>query len=198
MSKKKINPKDYPLAIQFSEQLRRTELWITKGEELLAAAYILEVKLKSLWPKVRITNNIKVKTPIELGIQTIYFMLIAYAIENFCKALLIFRDREFLRHRLLTRIPGYIKEHNLQKLVDKIQLRFNVREQELLARLSRNSIWAARYPVPTEPRGIRAIEQFSDGKNYLTAYFSRQDFNRIHRFLDRLRKYVQEELDSTV
>jgi len=198
MSKKKLKPNQYPLAIQFSEQFRRTDLWIVKGEELLAAAKILETDLRPKWSKIRVKKNKVVSAPTGLDIQSVYLMLIAYSIENFCKALLIHRNRESLKNRLLTRIPNYIKEHDLQKLVNAIQLKLSVHEQELLARLSRNSIWAARYPVPTEPSGIRAIEQFSDGKNYLTAYFSRQDFDRIHRFLDRLRKYVQEELNSTV
>jgi hypothetical protein len=68
--------------------------------------------------------------------------------------------------------------------------------EELLSRLSRNSIWAARYPVPTEPDAIRAMEQFSDGQSYLNAYFGPKDFDRIHQFLNCLREYVRTEIDS--
>jgi len=198
MSKKKLKPNQYLLAIQFSEQFRRTDLWIAKGEELLAAAKILEADLKPKWSKVRVKKNKVISAARRLDIQSVYLMLIAYSIENFCKALLIHRNRESLRNRLLTRIPNHIKEHDLQKLVNAIQLKLSVYEQELLARLSRNSIWAARYPVPIGPNGIQAIEQFSNGRNYLIAYFGPRDFDRIQRFLDRLRKYVQAELNSTV
>jgi len=198
MAKKKLKPNRYPLAIQFSERFRRTDLWIAKGEELLTAAKILEADLKPKWSKVRVKKNKVVSAATGLDVQSVYSMLIAYSIENFCKVLLIHRNRESLKNRLLTKIPNYIKEHDLQKLVNAIQLKLSVHEQELLTRLSRNSIWAARYPVPTEPNGIQTIEQFSNGRNYLTAYFGPRDFDRIQRFLDRLRKYVQAELNSTV
>jgi len=147
MAKKKLKPNRYPLAIQFSERFRRTDLWIAKGEELLTAAKILEANLKPKWSKVRVNKNKVVSVPTGLDVQSVYSMLIAYSIENFCKVLLIHRNRESLKNRLLTKIPNYIKEHDLQKLVNAIQLKLSVHEQELLTRLSRNSIWAARYPV---------------------------------------------------
>ncbi|MEE9324700.1 MAG: hypothetical protein V3U90_04005, partial [Dehalococcoidia bacterium] len=72
----------------------------------------------------------------------------------------------------------------------------SVPEEDLLARLSRNSVWAARYPVPTRPNGIRALQQFSDGRSYLTAYFGPNDVDRLQELLDRLCNIVDKETDD--
>lgn len=198
MPKKKLRPEQYPLAIQFSEQLTRIDLWMSKAEELLAAARLLEAEVLAYWSEVKVKGDRIVSAPARKSIQGPYCMLVAYAIENYCKALLIHKNRDSFRNRLLSEIPDYIREHDLLKLVRKVGLDLAVPEEELLSRLSRNSIWAARYPVPTGPDGIRAMERFSDGRAYLTAYFAPNDVNRVHEFVDRLREHVRDELGCDV
>ena len=74
-------------------------------------------------------------------------------------------------------------------------MKLNVPEEELLFRLSNNSIWAGRYPVPADPNGIITVRKFSDGKSRLTAYLGPQDIDRIHAFIERCRKVIKHEIE---
>jgi len=197
MSKKIRQPNLTPQAIQFSQQLTNTGFWIDKADELLTAADILEGEVVQYWAEIGIKDGQVVGTPKRRNIQGPYFLLIAYSLENYLKALLIHRNLRSLKNRLLSSLPDYIKEHNLVQLARRVNLSISVQEEELLSRLSRNSMWAARYPVPTSPDGLAAIKEFSNGKAYLVAYFGPQDVNLIKKFTDRLQKHVMREFPNS-
>lgn len=190
----KLQPHEFQLAIQFSERLADPELWISMAEELLAAARILQVDVVQYWSEVHVEGVRVVSAPCRKSVQGAYFLLTAYALENYFKALLMHKNRETLRNRLLTKIPNYVKQHDLLQLASEVGIKLTVIEEDLLCRLSRNSMWAGRYPVPTGPNSISAIRQFSDGKTYLVAYFSPADIDRVNDFVDRLREYVTVEI----
>ena len=196
MSKKKLSPEQILQAIEFSERLTDANLWIHKAQELLAAARVLEKQVERYWSKFRVEDGRVVGSYGGTNVQATYFMLVAYAAENYCKAVLVHTNRDCLRNRVLTKIPVYINEHNLLNLARQVKLELSLHEEELLSRLSRNSIWAARYPVPTGPDGLRAIEQFSDGKAHLTAYLGPHDVSRIHHLLDHLSGHVRKEIGN--
>lgn len=196
MAKKKIEPNSIYEAISFSERLVDTGSWIEKADELLAAARILEVDIIRYWSAMSIENGQVVGIPDSKLVQGPYFLLIAYALENYFKALLIHRDRESLKNRLFSALPDYLKKHDLIELARDIKLELDITEEELLLRLGRNSIWAARYPVPTGPGALAAIKKFSDGKHYLTAYLGPNDISRVHDFVDRLRGLVLKEIGA--
>lgn len=80
------------------------------------------------------------------------------------------------------------------KLADRVNLSVSVLDQDLLTRLSRNSIWAGRYPVPTTPDGARAVEQYADGRFYLTAFFGPKDVDRLRDLLERIRSFAISEV----
>lgn len=183
-------------AILFSERLREIYGWVSKAEELLSAANILESEIVKMWAEVKMENGRVIQTSGRPNVQAQYFMLTAYAIENYFKALLIHRNRAVLRNRLLSSLPRYLNEHDLVKLAQRVNQKLSLPEQDLLIRLSRSSVWAARYPVPTGPSRDRAMEQFSDGRVYFTAYFAPGDIDRLRDFLDRLRSIVKEELED--
>jgi hypothetical protein len=187
MAKKKVEPNHLHEAIMFSERLVDTGSWIEKADELLAAASILEADIMRYWSAMSIENGRVVGIPDRKLVQGPYFLLIAYALENYFKALLIQRNRESLKDRLFSALPDYLKKHDLIELARDVSLTLTVTEEELLLRLGRNSIWAARYPVPTGPGALAAMKKFSDGKVYLTAYLGPNDVSRVHDFVDRLR-----------
>ena len=68
-TKKKLSPDQFPQAIQFSEQLLSTELWINKAEELLAAAKLLESEVLAYWREVRMQGARVVSTPDRPNVQ---------------------------------------------------------------------------------------------------------------------------------
>ena len=190
---KKLDPYEVQLAIQFSERLSTVDLWITMAEELLGAARILEADVVQYWSEVRIEKGRVAGAPGRKCIQGAYFLLTAYAVENFFKALLIHKKRESFRNKLLTSIPKYINEHDLLRLAQTADMKLTLLEEDLLFRLSRSSIWTARYPVPTGPNAITAVREFSDGKTHLVAYYRPEDVDQIHTFVNRLREYVSWE-----
>ncbi len=190
MSKKKLQPTQVPRAIQYSERLLNPGLWVEKAGELLRAADILKVEVVKYWSGFRGKDSL----PTTRSVQGPYFLLIAYAIENYFKALLIHRKRKSLKSRLIYDLPRWLNQHDLVKLAREVKLTLNISEAELLFRLSQNSIWKARYPVPTASDDLVTTKEFSKGTVSLIAYFSSVDIGRINNFIDRLRGYVDEEL----
>lgn len=195
MAKRKIDPNHIYDAIAFSERLIDTGSWIKKADELLSAARILEKDIVAYWSAMSIENGRVVGILDRKLVQGPYFLLVAYALENYFKALLIHRNKESLKNRLLSALPDYLKKHDLIELARDIQLELDIAEEELLLRLGRNSIWAARYPVPTGPGALVAMARYFDGKHYLIAYLGPNDVSRVHNFIERLRGLVLEEIE---
>jgi len=184
-------------AIQFSERIADAGLWIRCAEELLASAHVLEAEVRQYWAEVHVDGTRVVSAPPRPSLQGPYFLLAAYALENYFKAVLIHRNAESLRNRLLSCIPAYLKQHDLVRLAEDAGLNLDVPEQELLSRLTRNSTWAARYPVPTGPDLLHAVKELSDGRVYLTAYLAPADVDRINAFVERLSTFAHQEIGKS-
>lgn len=183
--------------IDFSNRLTNISLWIEKADELIAAANVLEAEVKKYWSEIQLDgHNQPVNTSGRTYVQGPYSLLIAYALENYFKALLIHQNQKDLKGYLLTKLPGYLKEHDLGKLATKLKFKLDTPQEEILCRLSRSSIWAARYPVPIEPEGLANMKKFSSGQSYLIAYYAPQDIEKIHDFVDRLRNDVIGEIEK--
>ena len=197
MRKQKLQPHQHLQAIQFSERLVNTGLWIRSAEELEAAAAVLEPEIRRYWAEIKVENRRVVQVPKRKCVQSQYLMLMAYAMENYFKAILIHRNIDSLRGWLLSDLPCYIKTHNLVWLARESKIQLNTSEEELLYRLWRYSTWAARYPVPTGPDSLTAAKELSDGRTYLMAGYGPADLDRIPRFAGRLRETVFKETEST-
>ena len=189
--KNKPQPHQVLQAIQFSERLTDTRLWIEKADELISAANLLEAEALKYWSEIKVENTRIVSIPNRKNVQVAYLLLIAYALENFLKALLIHQNQKTLKGRLLQKLPSYLLSHDLIELSSKARFNINVSEEELFCRLSRFSIWKARYPVPLYSDALANMKILSDEKAHFTDYYKPQDINLIHNIIDRLRKYVE-------
>jgi len=194
---RKPDPRRTYEAIQFSEQMSEPHLWLRKANELLAAARVLEKEIQAQWAEIEVQDRRIVRTSGRIDVHAPYFLLVAYAVENFFKGLLVHRNRAELQGRVLSSLPKYLNEHDLLKLAKSVEFQAGVPDQDLLTRLSRNSIWAGRYPVPTGPDGARTLQKYTDGRVYLTALFYQNDIDRVHDLLDRLRARVVAELPES-
>jgi HEPN domain-containing protein len=162
---------------------------------LVDAANILEAEVVKYWSEIKFDEHHRlVKTSNHKYVQGPYSLLMAYALENYFRALLIHLNKKDLKGWLFTKLPGYLKQHDLGKLASKSKFKLDVSEEELLCRLSRSSIWAAGYPVPIDTEGLANVKKFSMGQAYFIAYYAPQDIKRIHDFIDRLRNYVLAEI----
>jgi hypothetical protein len=185
----------YELIARYSEELLRTERWISKADNLLSAAAVLETRIDDFWEAVRRRETPRGNFGDEYGP---YFMLIAFAIEHLCKAALIHRRVGALKNAPLRRLPKDLKEHDLVCLINTIGLPITHDEEALLVRLSRCSIWLGRYPVPLYSEALRGSQEYADGKTRLTACFFIEDVDDVKRLVLRIRQHVGTLLDPGV
>ena len=184
---KRLTGREIQDIISFTESVVDTSRWVRMAEELMGAAALLEPTIRARWDSVKIVDGSIVFTADEPvpNVEAQYFMLAAYALEDYLKALWLLQTEETRRNRALKTLPTEIKTHRLDKLADKVGISLSVPEQDLLLRLERNSVWAARYPVPIGP-DTKQMQQYSDGKWYLTAYFAPDDVERTKFFIERV------------
>ncbi len=194
--KNRLQPNQLWQAIQFSERLTDVRLWIEKADELISAANLLEPEVLKYWSEIKIENNQIAGIPNRKNVQQAYFLLIAYSLENFLKVLLIHQNQKTLKGRLLQKLPACLLSHDLIDLSSKAKFNISIAEEELLCRLSRFSIWKARYPIPLYSDALANMKILSDEKAYFTDYYKPQDINTIHNIIDRLRKYVVIEINN--
>jgi hypothetical protein len=81
--------------------------------------------------------------------------------------------------------------HNHILLYKKIEFDLTNNDEDILNRLTRNSIWAGRYPVPTGPDASQELKKYSDGRIHLTAYFAPTDIDDINKLIKRVQTFVE-------
>jgi hypothetical protein len=187
---------DLAHAIDYSQRLLDSTGWIRCADSLLEAARLLEVEIEEQWSHVKVDKGEVVATLGRTEIFGPYFLLVAFALEDFFKAVLLNAEKPTLRNKLISSIPRFIMQHDLVKLASAAKLSASLEEEDLLRRLSRNSVWAGRYPVPTEPTAVQAVELYSDGRAYLTAYFASSDIERLRRLILRARALTLESIEG--
>lgn len=169
--------------------------WITKADDLLASAALLEPEVRKVWKNLREYHAQKVhKTSDKVSLIpdrhiAIYLMLVAFAVENLLKASVV-RDKKLEYEREFERsgsLPKELKSHDLTDLARRAGLRFDIAEEDLLRRLSRSAMWFGRYPVPLHYKQTALAEMFSDGKHHSVSYLGGSDIDRLNVFIDRIR-----------
>lgn len=145
-----------------------TQVWFDKATELLLLAEIVEQKLRESWTDARknTERDVILKTEdivkrIEeerrsdrwpLQAQSLYLMLVAFAIENLCKADIVRTQGLVISEEIQKsgKLSEKLKTHDLVSLVRKVGLNLDQQEQTLLRNLQKTAVWTARYPVPVE------------------------------------------------
>ena len=70
----------------------------------------------------------------------------------------------------------------------------DINEEDILTRLSRQSKWKSRYPVPVELSDMQNILKYSNGKGYFTDYFKPDDIERLDAIVRRLKEHLKETM----
>ncbi len=186
--------------IQYIENLLNWGLWVDKADKLLEASKILEPQIQDYWNVV--INNAKEGRYNKGGepphippsnLHDPYFILISYALENLLKALII-RDRsDEIRSRFTQtgNLPKLIRDHDLLELSRKASITMDIKEEDILTRLSRFSKWKSRYPVPVELSDLQNILKYSDGKAYFTDYYKPDDLEQLDAIVKRLKDHLK-------
>lgn len=185
---------------QYIDQALKSESWLSNSEQLIKTAREFEKDLDILWGAPANYSKRTENQPALGFIQGIYFMLIAYAIENICKAAIIKTNRIKLESEIVKtkKLPKSLNTHNLVKLVrEKVGLDISVNDEELLMRLERNAVWASRYPVPLSCEDINATKRLSNGQKSFLSYFHRDDIKRIKQLFNKIETHVNELIEAS-
>lgn len=178
-------------ASPFLRALEDPESWFDHAERLLDAANLVRPDVERFWDAfVRSLRDEAVQLP-RRNFGGVYFMLVAYAIENLLKGALVRKHRSSLCEEVerTGRIPGRLKSHDLWNLSQSIAFVPQPQDEDLLRRLAKAAVWVGRYPAPTSLASADS-ERFSDGNCYPTTLNSSGDLEEIDDLLERLRAHV--------
>ena len=122
---------DIQSLIEYQERVLTPLNWIHQAEELILASKKLEPGIKEYWLTVskyfdlnKGTYNPPPDFRPEKPLQSVYFMLVAYGIENYFKAVLITENKEKYGQYVLTsgNLPKDLNGHDLIRLAKQTKL----------------------------------------------------------------------------
>jgi len=192
VKKDNINWKDVDKQIYESKLSDYIE-WIHSAEALIASAKELEEKILEIYEN-RNAHAKNSSIPLKADYyQGPYFLLVAYAVENYLKAVIIKKKSSQIREdfRKKTQFPQELKCHNLVELAELAGFKCDLEEEDLLRRLTRNAVWAGRYPLPLNFSHLDPQEKFSNGKQYLISRFHENDIKRVKNLVEKIKEYIK-------
>lgn len=194
------------MVTEYHERVLTPWFWISQADELIDASRKLEPGIKKYW---RVTSKYFDRDKgtyspppgFEPGrlLQSTYFMLVAYAIENYFKAILIVDFTETYRDEILRtgKLPEALKDHDLARLAQKSGFPLNNdEERSVLARVYRNSLWQGRYPVPVNANQLNSMAA-CDGKAVFTAFLGPADMDDLSGLVRRIEKVAYDKVSAT-
>ena len=199
MTNKNLLRKYPQFVVLYLDGLLNPRSWVERADEMLDASKVLEPQLRKYWSVV--LTNAKEGTYGKGGehphvpppnLHGPYFILVSYALENLFKALIIKRQKDEISTQFLQtgRLPRLIRAHNLVKLSKEANIKMDVGEEDILTRLSRQSRWKSRYPVPVELNDMQNVIQYSDGKPYFIDYYAPGDIDRLNAIVQKVRNHI--------
>jgi hypothetical protein len=122
-----------------------------------------------------------------------YFMLRAFSFENLLKARIVRLNFVELQTSFeeTKQFLKILKDHSLVKLAKRAEVPIDFEEEDLLRRLTRNAVWAGRYPTPLKYQETSGKEQFNDGKQYCVSWFGGDDIDRLNALYSKLVALVE-------
>ncbi|MCP5057731.1 MAG: hypothetical protein GY937_13545 [bacterium] len=163
------------------------EPWFNKGQALLLAAQAVEVELHEFWLRFDAAETTsKCVLWLRPNVHTSYFMLVAFALENLLKGLIVRSDRR--RARQMTwkgKLGKLVGTHELVRLAGQANVALEGAEEDLLHRLTAAGVWVGRYPVPLKGDDLLAGQVFPDGQ-VKDNRLERSDIEASKRFVARV------------
>jgi len=184
---------------QYRARLSDVSLWIEKADQLVDAAHLLEPSIIAFWDKARAQypRDGSSKQESESNsthypfLQDIFFMLAAYALENYLKAAILSQPG----HRSTiaeAKQPEEAKGHQLSLLARHAGFQLNESKMDklFLQKLEEHSTWRGRYPAPLLYRKL-VTSYMIDGRNYFSAFLAPTEIPQINDLIDRVSTYVK-------
>jgi hypothetical protein len=139
------------------------EAWIATADSLQAAARFLKAHRDRFDPT---QGNVGDPMPDEGKVLFPELMLKGFAVECLLKALWLKRGNKFAVDGKYVGIQG-AADHDLLQLVDTIGLHFNLKDRDILKRLSCLMTATGRYPIPQRWSARKIQKLRSGGKGRL-------------------------------
>ena len=162
--------------------------WISTARHLYECAKTLEPEVAAVWESYRAKSH-DMSLPLKPDhYQGVYFMLLAFAVENLLKAAAVTQRSHEYRDafRATKKFPKELQKHDLIKLAQLVELQFDEREEDLLRRLTRSAVWFGRYPAPLDYSAMSGTEKFLDDNEYAVSWFGGKDVERLNTFITSL------------
>ncbi len=210
VSKKQLSSAEFHYLIQYLERALNWQLWVKSADDLLAASKELEPSIKRYWSLAE-DNLIAERENAREGrdrvpwkeqgpyLQAVYSMLVAYAIEDLYKASLILQKRKQYEEEILRErgLPKELKtpRHNLLDLVQKLNLSIDEHEIGLLLRLSRNSHWQGRYPVPIKATDLNSVAIHKEIPHFV-GFLAPNDLVKVESLVSRIREHIEDNMQK--
>jgi hypothetical protein len=164
----------------YQRKLSQYRTWLSKSDQLLEAAKILAAKIKNDFESLKNLDPSEKAEKLPFGLLEIHFFLVGFALENSLKAKWVKKNRRGLKNEIIavSELPNELKTHNLLQLAEKVGLRLEDGQKELLNRLSEYTQWAARYPVPLKASDLKPRS------------VSGSDLDKLHNLVSELNRQL--------
>ncbi len=198
-----------PNFIQYKDRVLTPYFWINQADILIQASKKLEPSINKYWltqskffDPVKVIYNPPPGFKPKTLLQSTYFMLVAYAIENYLKAILVTKNREKYGNEIINtgNLPEDLKKkgHDLIGLLGKIKSKICLTEAELslLTRLYRHSVWQGRYPIPINADGLLKSTTSYNGKSFdiKAIGLKHEDIDAVKIFIRRIKRFSSTQL----
>ena len=185
---------------EYAAELAREERWVGAAKELLASAKLMESLIVERERALLANALDETEYPTGQDFRPVYFMLVAYACENILKAALVRQSKNDLKTQAQKagRLPNSLRGHDLCELAVAAGLSPSERLELLLRRLTRNAVWAGRYPLPLDAIEFYGDTNMSDGKTKLVAFFLSDDVSSAKQIVSWLENSLGLSLSETV
>ncbi len=175
---------------RFRHRVLDADAWDETAVQLLEAARQLEPKVREFLANLGSPRWSESWRGWADEFVAVYFMLAAFAIENFLKARIIREnlDRFQVEVDSKHRIPSDLRTHNLLNLAVNAGKPDLARgHADILKRLTRSATWYGRYPAPTTAEGLDPFTESPDGEPISLTHYSSRDLEEIERVIAALR-----------
>lgn len=173
----------------YLRNLLDSQEWFEVAGGLVETAKELEPKIYEFWEAAKVSNGKDLRPIPSNRVIGAYFMLMAFAIENLLKGIIIKSNYTELAREAKekNKIPSDINSHDLRNLAIKANISINADEEEMLLRLKDNLIWRGRYPVPLAEKGLDS-KPLNNGDFASQAHYSLRDIDAINLLINKLRE----------
>jgi hypothetical protein len=176
---------------RFRDRILDAEAWNDTAIQLLRAAHELEPKVLEFWARPGFPHPWSDSWRGWADeFVAIYFMLSAFAIENFLKARIITANLDQFQADVDSyhRLPAALKTHDLSALaIQAGKPGLASGYADILARLTRSATWYGRYPAPTTPQGLDPFTESPDGEPISLTHYTSTDLEEIRRVVSEVR-----------